>query len=87
MASRIRKLPRWRRFFDKGLRNAIERSKNTTEYQTVDYTDSGVAITMPADIAHQWDAMPAEVRAEFMASVEAQIKTGGDATGHHDWIG
>lgn len=87
MQGRIRKMRWWRYYFDKDLRRAVERARNATHYQTVDYTDTGVAITMPAEIAHQWDEMPAEVRAEFMASVEAQIKAGGDASGHHDWNG
>lgn len=56
-------------------------------YQTVDYTDSGVAITMPAEIADQWEAMPPEVRAEFLAAIEKQTADGWDSTDHHEWIG
>ena len=87
MQGRIKKVRWWQKYFDRDVRTALRRYQETTHYQTVDYTDSGVAITMPAEIAADWDAMPAEVRAEFMAAVEAQINAGGDATGQHEWSG
>lgn len=87
MQGRIKKVRWWQRYLDRDVRMALKRVQETQQYQTVDYTDSGVAITMPAEIADQWDAMPYEVRAEFMAAVEAQIKAGGDASGAHEWSG
>lgn len=87
MQGRIKKVRWWQRYLDRDVRLAMRRVQETKQYQTVDYTDSGVAITMPVEIADQWDAMPHEVRAEFMAAVEAQIKAGGDASGTHEWSG
>lgn len=87
MQGRIRKIGWWRRHFDKDVKRALERARTTTEYQTVDYTDSGVAITMPKEIADEWDMLPADVRAEFMAHLEQQIAAGGDASGTHEWNG
>lgn len=83
----VRKIRWWQKIFDPAVRSAIRRKNETTHYQTVDYTESGIAITMPAEIADQWDAMPAQVREEFMASIEAQMSAGGFENEHHEWIG
>lgn len=83
----VRRVRWWERFFDPVIRRAVRAKKDAavTEYQTVDYTDTGIAITMPKEVADQWDMMPAEVRAEFMRAIETQMT--GDADGIHEWIG
>jgi hypothetical protein len=70
--SRIRRLRPWARWLDRDVRAARARHLETLQFQIVDYTDSGVAVKMPVDLVPQWEAMPAEVRAQFLADVDQQ---------------
>lgn len=83
---KIRKLRPWARWFDTDVRAAQARHMATLQYQIVDYTDGGIAVKMPVEMVPQWEAMPAEVRAQFMADVDAKKAAGdGDASGYQDW--
>lgn len=85
----VRKIRWWERFFDPVVRRAYQAKKDAanTDMQTVDYTDTGIAIVMPQEIADQWDMMPAEVREEFMRAVSAQMGKESGPEGVHEWIG
>lgn len=72
--TRIRKVRWWQRFFDPGVRRANKRLSEASNYVTVDYTDGGVAITMPVEVVSTWKEMPYEARQEFMQEIDAQVK-------------
>lgn len=87
----IRKIRWWQQFLDKDVRAAKRRLKNMSPNEqmvTVDYTDGGIAITVPHSIKSQWEEMPWEARQDFMRSVDEQIKNNPNvsAGGFHDAI-
>lgn len=85
---KIRKLKPWARWLDHDARAAHARHLRSLDFQVVDYTEGGLAIKMPVDLVPQWDAMPPETRAQFMADIDQQHLHGGPrADGYHDWQG
>lgn len=83
--SQIRRLRPWSRWLDRGTRAAHVRHLHSLNFQVVDYTDGGIAVKMPVELVPQWEAMPAETRAEFMADVDRQHFGEGDINQLHDW--
>jgi hypothetical protein len=72
--ARIRNVRWWQRWLDPDVRRAHKRLAEATNYVTVDYTDGGIAITMPVEIAAEWEAMPYDARQDFMQEIDAQVK-------------
>ena len=81
---RPRRLRWWHRIFDKEVRHATKRMKELKagdlKMVTVDYTDGGIAITIPEAIRHEWDNMPYDAQQEFLRHVDAQAQEGFEDT-------
>lgn len=81
--AKIRKIRWWQRFLDPDVRVAKRRLKSST-LQTVDYTDGGIAITMPAEVAELWETLPLEERDSFRADIDRMNRA---ASGLREWQG